>query len=68
MAGTKDEAARDDAAHTFKHPISNGPNARPRDESIASTAVGLPDDTSSPVDIDPEEEKRMADKLLGRTP
>ena len=65
MAETNDKTSREDSAHTFKHPISNGPNARPRDESIASTAVGLPDDSSSPVDIDPEEEKRIAEKLLG---
>ena len=40
-------------------PDSTGPNARPRDETIAQTGPGIPDDTSAPVEISPEEEKRI---------
>ena len=52
------------AEHDFARPISNGPNARPRDETIAQTERGLPDDTGRPVEISPEEEKRIARKIL----
>jgi hypothetical protein len=40
-------------------PDSKGTNARPRDETIAQTGPGIPDDTSSQVEISPEEEKRI---------
>jgi len=40
-------------------PDSNGLNARPREETIAQTGPGIPDDTSAPVEISPEEEKRI---------
>jgi hypothetical protein len=43
--------------------ISTGPNARPRDASISSTAPGLPDDTSRPVEVDEAEVERMERKL-----
>ena len=43
--------------------ISTGPNARPRNETISSTGEGLPDDCSAPVEIDPEEERRIAAKI-----
>ena len=52
------------ADHDFARPISDGPNARPRDETIAQTERGLPDDTARPVEISPEEEKRIARKIL----
>ena len=45
--------------------ISDGPNSRPRDASIGQSAAGLPDDTGAPIDVDPEEEERMRDALLG---
>ena len=45
-----------DTDHDFKHPISKGPNANPRDEPIGQTAGDLPDDTSEPVEITLEEE------------
>jgi hypothetical protein len=45
-------------AHTEK-PDSTGPNARPRDETIAQTGPGIPDDTSAQVEISPEEEKNI---------
>lgn len=44
-------------------PISNGQNARPRDESIAGTAKGLPNDTGKGVEIDEAEAKAMEEKL-----
>ncbi|KMO31402.1 hypothetical protein VQ02_25910 [Methylobacterium variabile] len=43
--------------------ISTGPNARPRDATIAQTGQGLPNDTSAPVEIDEEEAKRIEDKI-----
>ncbi len=43
--------------------ISNGQNARPRDANIGTTAGGLPNDTSAPVEITPEEEARIAASL-----
>jgi hypothetical protein len=43
--------------------ISNGPNARPRDASIAQTGEGLPNDSSRPVEVSEEEERRIRQKL-----
>ena len=40
-------------------PDSTGANSRPRDETIAQTGPGIPDDTSSQVEITPEEEKNI---------
>ncbi len=42
-----------------RKPDSTGPNARPRDETIAQTGPGIPDDTSAQVEISPEEEKNI---------
>jgi hypothetical protein len=55
---------KDKTDGAFRRPISNGTNARPRDEPIGQSGRGLPDDSSEPVEITPEEEKRIADKLL----
>lgn len=52
--------------HDFDHAISNGPNSRPRDEPIGQSAGGEPDDSSKAVEISPEEEKRIADRILDR--
>lgn len=46
--------------------LSTGPNARPLDESIDQAAGGEPDDSSMAVEISPEEERRIADKILDR--
>ncbi len=54
------------ADHDVERSISNGPNARPRNEPIGQTEHGLPDDSSKPVDISPEEEAQIADKILNR--
>lgn len=43
--------------------ISNGPNARPRDETIGQTGPGIPYDSSKPIEIDREEEKRLAKEI-----
>lgn len=43
--------------------ISNGPNARPKDEMIAQTGPGLPNDSSAPVAIDEDEAKRIEERV-----
>jgi hypothetical protein len=42
---------------------STGPNARPKDETIAPTGQGLPNDSSRPVEIDEREVDEVAKKL-----
>jgi hypothetical protein len=54
------------AEHGFQKPISNGPNARARDEPVGQTGRGLRDDSSKPVEITPEEEAKIARQILGR--
>ena len=54
----------DRTKHDFKHPISNRPNARPRDEPIGQSGGGEPDDSSKAVEISPKEEAKIADKVL----
>lgn len=49
-----------------QRPISTGPNARPRDETIDQAGGGEPDDSSRAVEITPEEEKAIADRILNR--
>lgn len=44
-------------------PISNGQSGRPRDETIAQTGPGLPNDTGRPVEIDEDEARRIEEKL-----
>ncbi len=51
-----------------KSKISTGPNSRPRNESIAQTAPGQPDDTSSPVNVDDAEVERIREKLTKGRP
>jgi hypothetical protein len=45
--------------------ITTGANGRPRNETIAQTGGGLPDDTSGPPEIDEAWAARVKDKLLG---
>ncbi|HEV7253280.1 MAG TPA: hypothetical protein VGN97_09275 [Mesorhizobium sp.] len=45
--------------------ITTGPNDRPRNETIAQTGAGIPDDTSRPVEVDEAEVARVRAKLLG---
>jgi hypothetical protein len=46
-----------------KSKISTGPNSRPRNESIAQTAPGQPDDSGSQVDVEDKEVERVREKL-----
>ena len=47
--------------------ISTGPNARPRETTIAQTGEGLPDDTSTPIAVDEREVERVRQKLTEGT-
>jgi len=44
--------------------VSTGPNARPLNDTIARAAPGIPDDSSRPVEISPEEEEAIAANIL----
>jgi hypothetical protein len=48
--------------------ITTGPNDRPRDETIAQSGGGLPDDSSAAVDVNQNRIARIREKLQGRTP
>lgn len=58
----------DEDPKRFREVESNGPNERPRDEPIGQTNGGLPDDTSSIIEIDPDEERLIAEKLKAPAP
>lgn len=53
--------AQDDESRPAK--ISTGPNARPKDETIAQTGPGLPNDSSPPVVVDEKEAKQIEEKI-----
>ena len=57
MAERNDDAAG--RRQGTSKPDSTGTNSRPRDETIAQTGPGIPDDTSSQVEISPGEEKNI---------
>lgn len=44
-------------------PVSNGQSGRPRDETIAQTGRGLPNDTGEPVQVEEDEAKRIEDRI-----
>ncbi|WCS26986.1 hypothetical protein LOK46_09280 [Methylobacterium sp. NMS14P] len=44
-------------------PLSDGPSGRPRDETIAQTGRGLPNDTGRPVEVDEAEAARIERKI-----
>ena len=46
-----------------EEPDSTGTNSRPRDDAISQTGPGFPDDSSEPVQIDPAEEERIAERI-----
>lgn len=46
-----------------ERPDSVGPNARPRDTTIAQTGEGIPDDSGKPVQVDEDEAKRVKKKI-----
>ncbi|WP_172122872.1 MULTISPECIES: hypothetical protein [unclassified Devosia] len=48
--------------------VTTGANDRPKDETIAQTGAGLPDDTSLPVDVSDEDVERACQKLTEGTP
>lgn len=48
---------------TENGPIPNGANARPRDASIASTAPGLPNDGSEPIEVDEKEVAEIENRV-----
>jgi hypothetical protein len=54
---------RDQERKSTAKPDSTGTNSRPRDETIAQTGPGIPDDTSSQVEISPEEEERIEKRI-----
>jgi len=45
--------------------ITTGNNDRPKNETIAQTGGGIPDDSSAPVDVDDTEVERVRQKLEG---
>ncbi|MFD2649460.1 hypothetical protein ACFSX5_16870 [Devosia albogilva] len=45
--------------------ITTGNNDRPKNETIAQTGDGIPDDSSAPVDVDDAEVERVRQKLEG---
>ena len=47
--------------------VTTGANDRPKDETIAQTGPGLPDDTTLPVDVSEEEVERAREKLKSGT-
>jgi hypothetical protein len=48
--------------------ITTGANDRPKDETIAQTGAGIPDDSSLPIEISDEEVERARQKLTEGTP
>ncbi|HWK66616.1 MAG TPA: hypothetical protein VNS34_16940 [Rhizobiaceae bacterium] len=48
---------------TSKAKITTGSNDRPKDETIAQTGSGFPDDTSSPVEVSDQQIKRAEESL-----
>ncbi len=60
--GDADAAAQTDAL-SQEPPISNGQSGRPRDETIAQTGAGLPNDTGEPIQIDADEVRRIEEKI-----
>lgn len=44
-------------------PDSTGPNARPRDTTIAQTGEGIPDDSGKPIQVTEAEAKRIEDSI-----
>ena len=52
-----------DERKRFDEVDSTGTNSRPRHDTISQTGGGIPDDTTQQVQLDPEEEKRIADSI-----
>ncbi|AXV18321.1 hypothetical protein CYG48_21535 (plasmid) [Neorhizobium sp. SOG26] len=45
--------------------ITPGLNDRPRESSIAQSGPGLPDDSSSPIEVSEQQIERARDQLVG---
>ncbi len=45
--------------------ITTGNNDRPKNQTIAQTGGGIPDDSRAPVDVDDAEVERVRQKLEG---
>jgi hypothetical protein len=52
-----------DRPQSQEPPISDGQSGRPRDETIAQTGRGLPNDTGRPVEVDEAEAARIEQKI-----
>ena len=52
-----------DERKRFDEVDSTGTNSRPRHDTISQTGGGIPDDTTQQLELDPEEEKRIADSI-----
>jgi hypothetical protein len=63
MAERGNETDQDEGGPERRKPDSTGPNARPSNDTISQTGPGIPDDTSRPVEIDPDEEKRIEESI-----
>jgi hypothetical protein len=50
---------------TATAPISDGVNARPKNESISQSAGGLPNDAGHAIEVDDAEIERVKEKLVG---
>ena len=46
-----------------KAKLTQGPNDRPKDATIAHTGAGVPDDTGKPLDIDDDEAARIEQNI-----
>jgi len=46
-----------------KSKVTTGANDRPKDETIAQTGDGLPDDSSKPVEVDEAEVEKAREQL-----
>ncbi|PXW65421.1 hypothetical protein [Methylobacterium sp. B4] len=54
---------RDGPNQRDERPDSTGPNARPRNDTIAQTGEGIPDDSGRPVQVDEEEAQRIEETI-----
>lgn len=54
---------RDKTEPSEEPPVSNGQSGRPRDESIAQTGRGLPNDTGEAVQVEEDEAKRIEARI-----
>jgi hypothetical protein len=49
----------------MKEKITNGANDRPKDETLAQSGEGLPDDSGPIIDVDSNEVAKVREKLQG---